>query len=242
MLAHCKDYIDSVGDHPLNMASTNLGVNAFALTQENKYRDWVMEYIGAWKERTEQCNGNIPTNVGRDGKPGGEYNGQWWKGTYGWNFTIYDGELEETASRNTFTAGAWPGFANALMLTGDQSFVGVLRRQMDNIYAQKKVENGKTLLPQMYGDPKGYHENGVSELVSLHGQSVSRPPDRDLLLVDGPEGPGTPADERVRRLPGRQGSGLSGASAAARSRIRTRERARHGCRTSRLPTLGWLIT
>jgi hypothetical protein len=160
MLAHCKDYIDSVGDHPLNLASTNLGLNAFALTQQNKYRDWVQEYVSAWKKRTEECNGNIPTNVGRDGKPGGEYNGQWWKGTYGWNFTIFDGELEETASRNTFTAGAWPGFANALMLTGDQSFVGVLRRQLDNIYAQKKVENGKTLLPQMYGDPKGYHANG----------------------------------------------------------------------------------
>ena len=58
-------------------------------------------------------------------------------------------------------AGSWPGFSNALMLTGDQSFVGVLRRQMDNIYAQKKVEDGKTLLPQMYGDPKGYKENGA---------------------------------------------------------------------------------
>ena len=31
---------------------------------------------------------------------------------------------------------------------------------MNNIYAQKKVEGGKTLLPQMYGDPKGYKANG----------------------------------------------------------------------------------
>jgi hypothetical protein len=161
MLAHCKDYLDSVGDHPLNLATTNLGLNAFALTQDSKYRNWVVEYTGAWKKRSEECGGNIPTNVGRDGKPGGEYGGQWWKGTYGWNFTIFDGELDEIAHRNTFTAGSWPGFANALMLTGDQSFVGVLRRQLDNIYAQKKVENGKTLLPQMYGDPKGYHERGA---------------------------------------------------------------------------------
>ena len=161
MLAHCKDYLDSVGDHPLNLATTNLGLNAFALTQDSKYRTGVVEYAGAWKKRSEECGGNIPTNVGRDGKPGGEYGGQWWKGTYGWNFTIFDGELDEIAHRNTFTAGSWPGFANALMLTGDQSFVGVLRRQLDNIYAQKKVENGKTLLPQMYGDPKGYHERGA---------------------------------------------------------------------------------
>jgi hypothetical protein len=98
--------------------------------------------------------------VGLNGKPGGEYGGQWWKGTYGWNFTIFDGEIDEIAHRNTFTSGSWPGFSNALMLTGDQSFIGVLRRQMDNIYAQKKVENGRTLLPQMYGDPKGYKETG----------------------------------------------------------------------------------
>jgi hypothetical protein len=161
MLAHCKDYLDSVGDHPLNLATTNLALNAFALTQQPKYKDWAVEYVSAWKKRTEECGGNIPTNVGLDGKPGGEYGGQWWKGTYGWNFTIFDGELEETAHRNTFTAGAWPGFGNALMLTGDQSFVGVLRRQLDNIYAQKKVVDGKTLLPQMYGDPKGYHEKGA---------------------------------------------------------------------------------
>jgi hypothetical protein len=31
---------------------------------------------------------------------------------------------------------------------------------MDNIYANKKVENGNILLPQMYGDPRGYKHNG----------------------------------------------------------------------------------
>jgi hypothetical protein len=160
MLAHCRDYLDSVGDHPLNLAATNLALNAFALTQDPKYKNWILEYLTAWKERTEQCGGNIPTNVGLDGKPGGEYDGQWWKGTYGWNFTIYDGEIDEIAHRNTVTAGAWPGFSNGLLIAGDQSFIGVLRRQLDNIYANRKVVDGKTLLPQMYGDPKGYKENG----------------------------------------------------------------------------------
>ena len=160
MLAHCAEYLDSVGDNFLNLAATNLGMNAFALTGEAKYRNWIIEYVDAWKKRTEECGGNIPSNVGLNGKPGGEYNGQWWKGTYGWNFTIFDGEIEQIAHRNYFTAGSWPGFGNALLLTGDQSYVDVLRRQMDNIYAQKKVENGKTLLPQMYGDPRGYKHNG----------------------------------------------------------------------------------
>jgi hypothetical protein len=160
MLAHVAEYLDSVGDHPLNLGATGLALNAYALTGDAKYRNWAVEYATAWKQRAEACGGNIPTNVGRDGKPGGEYGGQWWKGTYGWNFTVFDGEIDQTVHRNTFTAGSWPGFANALLLTGDQSFVGVLRRQMDNIYAQKKVVEGKTLLPQMYGDPKGYKGSG----------------------------------------------------------------------------------
>ncbi|MEX2262546.1 MAG: hypothetical protein WD696_11380 [Bryobacteraceae bacterium] len=160
MLAHCDEYLDSVGDNFLNLASTILGLNAYMLTGEDKYRNWVLEYVNAWKERTAQTDGNIPSNVGLNGKPGGEYDGQWWKGTYGWNFTIFDGEIEQIAHRNYFTAASWAGFANALLLSGDQSYVGVLRRQMDNIYAQKKVENGRTLLPQMYGDPRGYKHNG----------------------------------------------------------------------------------
>jgi hypothetical protein len=170
MLSHCAEYLDSVGDNSLNLASTTLGLNAYMLTGDEKYRRWVLEYAGAWKERTGKTGGNIPSNVGRDGTPGGEHNGQWWKGTYGWNFTIFDGELGQIAHRNYFTAGSWPGFSNALLLSGDQAFVQVLRRQMDNIYAQKKTEGGKTLLPQMYGDPRGYKYNGAPSWYHYTGQ------------------------------------------------------------------------
>ena len=160
MLAHCTEYLDSVGDHSLNLAATILGLNAYLLTGEDKYRDWALGYVNAWKQRAELTGGNIPSNVGLDGKPGGEHNGQWWKGTYGWNFTIFDGEIEQIAHRNYFTSGSWPGFSNALLLSGEQAYVNVLRRQLDNIYAQKKIENGRVLLPQMYGDPRGYKHNG----------------------------------------------------------------------------------
>jgi hypothetical protein len=160
MLAHCAEYLDSSGDNFLNLAATQLGVGALALTGDRKYREWVAEYVGAWKQRAAECGGNIPSNIGLDGKLGGEHKGQWWKGTYGWNFTIFDGELEQIAHRNYLVAGSWPGFSNALLVTGDQTYIDVLRRQMDNIYAQKKVEGGRTLLPQMYGDPRGYKYDG----------------------------------------------------------------------------------
>jgi len=160
MLAHCAEYLDSAGDNFLNLAATLLHTNAYMLTGEEKYRDWVLEYVGAWKERTEANGGMIPSNIGLDGTLGGEHDGRWWKGTYGWNFTIFDGELQQIAHRNYFDAGSWPGFSNALLLTGDFSYIGVLRKQMDLIYAQKKVENGQTLIPRMYGDPRGYKYDG----------------------------------------------------------------------------------
>ncbi len=163
MLAHCDEYLDSVGDHPLNLAATNLALNAYMLTGEPKYREWTLEYVDAWKERIEANGGNIPTNIGLDGTIGGEYGGKWYKGTYGWNFTIFDGEIERIAHRNNFSAGSWPGFGNAYLLTGDAGYIETLRRQMDNIYAQKKVVDGRLMVPQMYGDPRGYKFSGREE-------------------------------------------------------------------------------
>jgi hypothetical protein len=164
MLAHCAEYLDSVGDHPLNLASTGLATNAYMLTGEKKYKDWVLEYAGAWKQRTDANGGNIPTNIGLNGQVGGEYGGKWYKGTYGWNFTIFDGELEQMAHRNTFDAGSWPGFGNAYLLSkGDAGFVATLRKQMENLYSNKKVVDGKTMLPTGFGDPRGYKYTGGKE-------------------------------------------------------------------------------
>lgn len=163
MLAHCEEYLDSVGDNFLNLAATLLGVNAYALTGERKYRDWTLEYLDAWKERAAAAGGMIPSNIGLDGTLGGAHDGQWWKGTYGWNFTIFDGELQQIAHRNYFTSASFQGFANGLLLSGDQAYIDVLRKQMDLVLAARKVENGKTLLPRMYGDPRGYKYNGEPE-------------------------------------------------------------------------------
>ena len=160
MLAHCDEYLDSVGDNFLNLAATLLGTNAYALTGKEEYRDWTLEYLDAWKERAAATGGMIPSNIGLDGSLGGAHDGQWWKGTYGWNFTIFDGELEQIAHRNYFTASSFQGFANGLLLTGDQSYIDVLRKQMEVILEAARVENGQTLLPTMYGDPRGYAYNG----------------------------------------------------------------------------------
>jgi hypothetical protein len=113
--------------------------------------------VNAWRERIAASGGNIPTNVGLDGTPGGEYGGKWYKGTYGWNFTIWSPEYRSIAHRNTFDSGSWPGFGNAYLLTGDPAYVAVLRRQMDNLYAQKRTINGQEMIPNGHGEQGWYN-------------------------------------------------------------------------------------
>jgi hypothetical protein len=131
----------------------------------------------------------IPSAIGLDGKLGGEHKGQWWKGTYGWNFTIFDGELGQIAHRNYFTDGTWPGFGNGLLLSGDQTFVDTLRKQMDLLYAQKKVEKRPDAASPDVWRSEGLQGRRQAGVVSVRPAAPHRPAGRDLLLVDEPEGP-----------------------------------------------------
>ncbi len=155
MLAHFKDYTDVVGDHPQNMVATALGLNAYALTGEEPYREWVLEYVEAWRQRTLDNDGIIPTNIGLDGTTGGECDGKWYGGCYGWAFTVEVPQTGALASRNTHGLGI-SGFGNALLLTGDQRFVEVWRQMIDKINSNAKKVDGQTMYPHMYGDEGWY--------------------------------------------------------------------------------------
>ncbi len=150
-LAHFDEYLTVEGDHPLNLSATVLALNAHMLGHEGGYKEWALEYVDAWKSRILANGGNVPTNIGLDGSIGGVFGGRWWGGTYGWNFHPWSPEHGKQHFRNLFDKGTWPGFGNALLLTGDMGYVDVLRRQMDNLYAQKKVVDGEIHLPQNYG-------------------------------------------------------------------------------------------
>jgi hypothetical protein len=146
------------GDHPLNLNVANLVFHAYLVTGHAKYRDWVLEYAGAWRDRTLANGGNIPSNVGLDGRVGGEWGGKWYGGVFGWN-------SPDEGVRNYVFRGPPEAFGAALLLTGDKRWIDVLSGQLDNLYAAKKVENGTTLVPHYYGDQGwyGYHDvNGSS--------------------------------------------------------------------------------
>lgn len=155
MLAHFEEYNDIVGDHPQNMGATSLAFNAYALTQEPKYKEWLLEYVDAWLERTYQNGGVIPTNIGLNGKIGGATEGKWYGGVYGWGFTVTVPQTGEPANRNTHQLGI-TGFANAFLLTGDYKYVDVWRNMIDVINSNAKVIDGKKQYPSMYGDEGWY--------------------------------------------------------------------------------------
>ncbi len=155
MLAHFEDYTDVVGDHPINLAATTLALNAFMATGDEKYRQWLLEYIDAWSERAAENSGILPSNIGLNGEIGGECDGKWYGGCYGWGFTVVVPQTGELSNRNAIYRGV-AGFGNALLLTGDQSYVGVWRTMLETVASNSKVVDGKTLYPHMYGDDGWY--------------------------------------------------------------------------------------
>ena len=71
--------------------------------------------------------------------------------------------------------------ATRCSLTGDQGYTQVLRRQVDNLYANKKVENGRVLLPRYYGD-QGWYGHHDGEKGSAGGLTNLREVETDIYL------------------------------------------------------------
>ncbi|PHY18075.1 hypothetical protein [Caulobacter sp. BP25] len=159
-LRHYDDYGDVVGDSPLNLQATSLVMNAFMLDQEPKYRDWIVSYVDAWIDRARANSDILPSKIGLDGRVGGP-KGQWWSGTYGWGFSPVAPHTGKREDRNRVPR-AVVGFLNAYLLTGDDKYLDVWRRQNDVINAQKKIVDGKVMTPRMYG-PKGWYSYAPGE-------------------------------------------------------------------------------
>ena len=169
----------AAGDNPLNLATTNLATCAYLLTGEKKYRDWVLEYAGAWRERTAANGGIIPGNIGLDGSIGGTYGGKWYKGIFMWDREKYEGSLASW--------GMWPGFGNAYLLTGDRVWIDALRRQIDLLYAQGRTVNGRFQVFNNYGANGWYHPRDytfTNELAKIWTWTMD-PKDRDRLPQEG---------------------------------------------------------
>ena len=156
MLDHFKDYNDVAGDHPLNLNTTTLALNAYMLDGEPKYRDWAVGYLDAWVERTRANGGIVPSNIGLDGTIGGECGGRWYGGVYGWAHSTINPVDQGIRHRPFFHSRASWGFANGLLLTGDVGYIDAWRSTLDGVNANAKVVDGVTMYPRMHGDDGWY--------------------------------------------------------------------------------------
>ncbi len=155
MLDHFKDYTDIIGDHPQNLRTTILALNAYALTHEKKYKDWALEYTDAWVARAKANNDIMPSNIGLDGKIGGATDGKWYGGAYGWGFSVVVPQSGKIDHRPRTESG-WAGLRTAHLLTGDDKYLDVWRKQVDAINSNRRMNQGRWEYPRMYGD-KGWY-------------------------------------------------------------------------------------
>jgi hypothetical protein len=118
------------GDTAVNLAAAGLALNALILTGDQRYRDWIEEYVGAWRDRAADNDGVIPDNVGADGTVGGQLDGRWYGGHYGWSWP-HGWYSVGHAAIVAALAGA--------VATGDDSYLDMVRPALDRIIAQGKV-------------------------------------------------------------------------------------------------------
>ncbi len=166
-LHHYDEYTDVVGDHPLNLFSTTLALNAYMLAQEPKYRDWLLGYVDAWAERAKANDDLLPSNVGLDGVIGSAADGKWWGGTYGWGFSPVNPVTGKREDRSRVLRTIL-GFFNAYLLTGDDKYLDTWRKQADRLNREKRTVDGKVQTPTMYGAEGWYGwKDGLHQLNSL---------------------------------------------------------------------------
>jgi hypothetical protein len=155
-------------DTPQNLGATGLLANAFLVTGEERYREWVSRYVGAWMERTERNGGVMPDNVDHQDRIGGNLDGRWYGGWYGWTWP------HGWRSLGRALVGA---AETARLLTGDESFLDLPRSQLNHLLERSIEQDGDVYLPYKRGDPADHAYDP--------DDSVLREPDGSVLKRDG---------------------------------------------------------
>ncbi|MFP4026681.1 MAG: hypothetical protein ACLFWL_02710 [Candidatus Brocadiia bacterium] len=132
------------GDAVANLACTSLVTNAYLMTGDAKYRDWVVEYVDAWIERTERNDGIVPDNVGLNGKIGKHMGGRWYGANYGWTWPH---------GWKSFGQAVVAAAENATLITKDLKYVAFPRSQMDVLISHGIEKKGKLYVPLKHGTP-----------------------------------------------------------------------------------------
>ncbi|HWA25144.1 MAG TPA: hypothetical protein VG734_05665 [Lacunisphaera sp.] len=191
-LAHYREYGHVVGDGFLNLVATTLPLDAYLLTNDAKYKQWIVGYMDAWLERMRHNGGVIPSYVALDGRIGGP-EGKWWENAYGWGFSPVNPVTGKRENRNRIPR-ALVGFSNALLVTGDQKYVDAWRDMITAVNSHAREGADGREYPSMHG-PDGWYgwtrqpwNVGALEIWYWSMRPTDRPrvgPNRWLAFLEG---------------------------------------------------------
>lgn len=118
------------GDTAANLGVVSLVANAYLLSGDAKYRQWIEDYVGVWLQRAEANDGLIPDNAGLNGSVGEHLDGKWYGGLYGWQWPhgYYN------IGMATIVAAT-----GALLSAGDSRYLALPRNVMDKVWSLGKA-------------------------------------------------------------------------------------------------------
>ncbi|MCX4869599.1 hypothetical protein OIC43_42920 [Streptomyces sp. NBC_00825] len=155
------------GDVAVNLASTSLIANAWLYTGEDRYRDWLVDYVQAWRDRAAAAGGVIPDNVGPSGEVGELHDGRWYGGSYGWTWPH---------GLHSVGAVAVVAAMNAALVTGDDAWFDLARAPLDRVLEEATrgpVRDGESSMASTWLQRLGPDADGDLQLVpyrkGLHG-------------------------------------------------------------------------
>ncbi|WP_420036363.1 hypothetical protein ACN2WE_32785 [Streptomyces sp. cg28] len=130
------------GDTLVNLGATGLATNAYLLSGDRAYADWVAEYVGVWQERLAGRE-VVPDNAGLNGEVGAYLDGRWYGGHYGWSWPH---------GLSPVGSSAIIGAANATLLTGDRGYLDLARNPLDVVlrHAERRGADGMGTLGERW--------------------------------------------------------------------------------------------
>ena len=164
-------------DTVTNMLSTSMAMNAYLHTGDEKYKQWVLDYVGGWRERYAGNNGVMPDNAGPTGTVGETIDGKWYGGHYGWTFP----------HGFQFIADAMVvGGQNERLLTGEEGRLHWVREQVEMLLNHSVIdEDGNLLVPQKYADPEAVIEYAGGEAITRPDRVTDHPRFTRKRQIDG---------------------------------------------------------
>ncbi|WP_101783511.1 hypothetical protein [Nonomuraea indica] len=159
------------GDTIVNLAATSLVTNAHLLGGAPRHAAWVVEYVDAWRDRMAGRD-VVPDNAGTHGIVGEHLDGRWYGGHYGWSWPH---------GLPPVGTAAIVGATNAMLLTGDRSYLELARNPLDVVLRHaapmrprevstitkrwrphlRGLEGEPTLLAPMRRDDSGWFDHNV---------------------------------------------------------------------------------